>query len=65
MKTKDAIKHYGGVVHLASALNVSVKTIYNWMDEMPYYRQCEIEVLTGGQLRAESKEDKKQKKKKQ
>ena len=61
MKVEDAIKHYGGAVHLASALNVSLQTIYNWREQgsIPFSRQCEIEIITDGKLKVESRKKKK------
>lgn len=54
MKTKDAIDHFGGVKPLAEALGIWPHVIYRWGDTPPMARQYEIEVKTGGKLKAET-----------
>lgn len=53
MKTSDAVKHFGGVKPLADALGIWPHNISRWGDYPPPARQYEIEVKTGGKLRAE------------
>ncbi|HEY7824775.1 MAG TPA: Cro/CI family transcriptional regulator [Acidimicrobiia bacterium] len=53
MKTEDAIRWYGGVRRLASALGVWPQVIYKWGDRPPMARQYEIQVRTKGELRAD------------
>lgn len=53
MKTQDAIKHFGGRQQLADALGITRPAIYEWGETVPELRQYQIEVLSGGALRAE------------
>jgi hypothetical protein len=52
MKTQDAIDHYGSRDALARALGLDRTATYHWGDEVPELRQYQIEVLSGGALRA-------------
>ncbi|WP_429118197.1 Cro/CI family transcriptional regulator [Aeromonas hydrophila] len=52
MKKQDAIDHFGGVVQLAYSLNCSPQAISQWGETIPQGRAYQIEVLTGGQLKA-------------
>ena len=53
MKTKDAVEYYGGAKELAFALNIWPHNVKRWGEYPPMERQYEIEVKTGGKLRAE------------
>lgn len=53
MLTKDAIAHFGGVKKLADALGIKRAAVYQWKDSPPLDRQCHIEVISGGALRAD------------
>jgi len=53
MTKEQAVRHYGGVKKLADALGVWPQVIYSWGDNIPMARQYELEVKTGGKLRAE------------
>lgn len=53
MTTKQAIEFFGGARALAAALGVSTQSIYQWGERPPRQRQCEIQVLTNGALRAD------------
>lgn len=53
MKTQEAIVFYGGLRKLAEALDVWPQVIYQWGEKPPMGRQYELEVKTGGQLRAD------------
>ena len=46
------------MVNIARALNMKAQSITPWhkKDKIPYPRQCELEILTNGELKA-SKED--------
>lgn len=47
LKTSDAIKSFGNVAELASALGISVQAVYQWGDVVPKLRQYEInEILS-------------------
>lgn len=54
MKTSDAIEHFGSQVALKKALKLKARqTIHAWGEYPPEGRQYQIEVLTGGKLKAE------------
>lgn len=53
MKTREAIEYFGSVKALADALGCWPHVIYRWGDHPPKARQYEIEVKTGGKLKAE------------
>lgn len=53
MRTEEAISFYGGrSANLARALGCGVYVVSSWGDEPPRGRQFEIEVITGGALKA-------------
>lgn len=56
MKKIDAINHFGSAVALARALDLTKQAVGQWPDEIPIGRAYQIEVLTGGKLKA--KDDK-------
>ena len=52
--TKDeVIKHYGSVREVAEDLNCWTGEVYRWGEYPPKGKQYEIEVKTGGKLKAE------------
>ena len=54
MKTQDAIQYFGSQVALKRALKLKARqTIHAWGEFPPDGRQYQIEVLTGGKLKAE------------
>ena len=53
MTTEEAKKYYGGIKELAKALAIWPHNISRWGEYPPMKRQYEIEVKTGGKLRAE------------
>lgn len=53
MKTADVIAFYGTKAAAARALNVNRLAIYQWGDNVPFARQFEIEVKTGGLLKSD------------
>jgi len=53
MTTQEAVYHYGGRKALADALGVWPQVIYAWGEFPPMARQYELEVKTGGILKAE------------
>lgn len=55
MKKKDAIDHFGGANKLAQALGCKPQAISQWSDLVPQGRAYQIEVLTGGKLKAGSR----------
>ncbi|HHQ4887274.1 TPA: Cro/CI family transcriptional regulator [Aeromonas veronii] len=52
MKKQDAIDHFGGAAKLALALGCKPQAISQWRDHVPQGRAYQIEVLTGGKLKA-------------
>lgn len=56
MLTKDAIAHFGGVMQLATALGIWPHNISRWGEKVPMARQYELEVKTGGKLKAQPHE---------
>lgn len=50
MKTQTAIDHFGGRQELADALGISREATYIWRGEVPYLRQCQLQVITAGRL---------------
>lgn len=55
MKTRDAVAHYGGIKELAAALGIWPHNVARWGEHPPRQRQYELEVKTGGKLKAEEK----------
>jgi hypothetical protein len=53
MTTQEAIAYYGDVKRLAQELDIWPHVIYRWGDSPPMARQYELEVKTGGKLKAE------------
>lgn len=53
MKKQDALDHFGGVVGLAKALGCKSQAISQWGETIPKGRAYQIEVLTGGKLKAD------------
>lgn len=52
MKTQDAIAYFGGIKQLAEALGIWPHNISRWGDTVPTARQYELEVKSGGRLKA-------------
>lgn len=55
MNMTDAVRHYKTKTKLAKALGISPGAVSMWGEEIPYGRQCEIQVLTKGRLKADPK----------
>lgn len=53
MKTKAAIRYFGSRPALAKALGIQAPPIYKWGPDVPALRQLQIEMLTGGKLKAD------------
>lgn len=53
MKKNEAVKHYGGVVQLAAALGIKPQSVSQWGETIPQGRAYQIELMTGGKLKAE------------
>ena len=54
MKTSEALHYFGGLKKLADAIGVWPQYIYSWKEHPPMGRQYQIEVITKGQLKANS-----------
>ena len=54
MTTKEAVSHYETPANLATALGITVHAIYQWGSTPPKLRQFQIELLTGGKLKAQA-----------
>ena len=55
MKKESAIEYFGSGAALASAIGVTRQAVADWK-QIPIGRQYQIEVLTGGKLRADRPE---------
>ena len=53
MKKEDAITYFGSAAELARSLNISEPAVSRWGDTIPKGRAYQIEVLTGGKLKAD------------
>ena len=53
MRKHDAITHFGGVTATAQALGISHAAVVKWGETIPQGRAYQIEVLTGGALKAD------------
>lgn len=53
MKKHEAVRHYGGVVQLAVALGIKPQSVSQWGETIPQGRAYQIELMTGGKLKAE------------
>lgn len=53
MKKADAINYFGSAAELARKLNISEAAVSQWGDTTPQGRAYQIEVLTGGALKAD------------
>ena len=53
MTMQEVLDHYGSRKQLADALGLWSQTVYAWGDAIPLSRQYEIEVRTGGVLKAD------------
>lgn len=53
MKFNEVLRHYGSIINIAYAMQVSLPTVYGWKKNgIPYPRQCQIEIETKGKLKA-------------
>lgn len=54
MTTKEAINHFGTKRQLAEAIGIWPHSIFRWGEYPPLARQYELEIKSGGALRAEA-----------
>ena len=52
MKTKSAVEYFGTKVAIADALGIKKSAVSQWGQNVPKGRAYQIEVLTGGKLKA-------------
>lgn len=52
MKTEAVIEHFGTKAAVARALGVSMAAVSQWGEMVPVGRAYQIEVITGGKLKA-------------
>jgi len=54
MNAKQVIKHYGSTRKAAEAIGVTYNAVQNWKSAgVPRSMQFELEVITGGKLKAD------------
>lgn len=53
MKKADVLSHFGGVTKTANALGINKATVSCWGENVPQGRAYQIEVVTGGALKAD------------
>lgn len=53
MKKSDVLSYFGGVDKAAKALGITHVAVSKWGETIPQGRAYQIEVLTGGQLKAD------------
>lgn len=54
MKLADAVGHFGSKNRLAKALGLARSSVTGWGEDIPWLRQCELQVITGGELVADA-----------
>lgn len=52
MKKKEAVEFFGSQTALAKAIGVTPQLVYQWGEDVPLLRACQIQVLTKGKLKA-------------
>ena len=58
MNYEDLIRHFGSQSKAARALNVKPPSVHQWKEDgIPETRQFQIEVLTGGALKADRSQE--------
>ena len=59
MSPQDLVGHFDSIAAAARALKVSPPNISQWVDagQIPIDRQCQIEIVTDGALRADRDEN--------
>ena len=55
MTFQEVLDHFGSQANIARAMNTSLGVVWAWKDKdrIPLGRQFQIQVLTGGKLRAD------------
>lgn len=52
MKKSDVVSHFGSMQNVADALGITHGAVWQWPEELSPSRQAEIELMTGGVLKA-------------
>ncbi|MDM5088519.1 Cro/CI family transcriptional regulator [Aeromonas bestiarum] len=55
MQKSAVLEHFGTVTATAKALGISHVAVSKWSETIPQGRAYQIEVLTGGKLKADSR----------
>lgn len=55
MNMTDAVGHFKTKTKLAEALGISPSAVSMWGETIPHIRQCQIQVITKGRLKADQK----------
>lgn len=53
MQKHDVLAHFGSITAIAKAIGVSHAAVSKWDDTIPKGRAYQIEVMTGGKLKAD------------
>lgn len=56
MKKNDVIAYFGSPKAVSQVLDCTTSAVYLWPEIVPWSRQCELEVITGGALKADKKQ---------
>lgn len=56
MKKSDVLAHYGSVKNASEKLGRGKSAISQWPEDLPFEIQCYIEVMSGGELKADRNE---------
>lgn len=57
MTLKEAIEYFGTRSELAKKLNISLPAISFWKNKIPMGRQYQIELMTNGELKADTESE--------
>lgn len=53
MNKSDVVRHFGSQAEVARALGISPGAVWQWAEDLPEDRQAQIELLTGGRIKAD------------
>ena len=53
MKKTEVVAHFGTLKAVADALGITIGAVWQWKEDLPVGRQAEIELVTGGTLKAD------------
>ncbi|MGY3909641.1 Cro/CI family transcriptional regulator [Aeromonas piscicola] len=55
MQKHDVLEHFGSITAIAKAIGISHAAVSKWDETIPKGRAYQIEVLTDGKLKADSR----------